>query len=147
MTHTSNERVNETVLFAGMCARNFVVNLQTITTFLGDISSLKQLAVLVKGKVRGGHDCNWYSTVTGSVYLDALQIWLFPQLEESEPNNFIWPQHGEPPHWHLSVRDWLNITEPNQCGLAAKSLPMKLASHGLHVHPVLRHVTFICGGS
>ncbi|GFV66073.1 hypothetical protein TNCV_2891431 [Trichonephila clavipes] len=26
---------------------------------------------------------------TGSAY-DALQLWPFPQFEESEPNNFIW---------------------------------------------------------
>ncbi|GFT92214.1 uncharacterized protein TNCV_774921 [Trichonephila clavipes] len=30
----------------------------------------------------------------------------------SEPNNFIWHFDGAPPHWHLSVRDWLNITVP-----------------------------------
>ncbi|GFV00407.1 uncharacterized protein TNCV_3643851 [Trichonephila clavipes] len=53
-------------------------------------------------------------TVTGSAYLDALLLWLFPQLEESEPTNFIWQQEGAPPHWYLSVRDWLNITVPNQ---------------------------------
>ncbi|GFS75048.1 uncharacterized protein TNCV_1396941 [Trichonephila clavipes] len=52
--------------------------------------------------------------ITGSAYLDALQLWLFPQLEESEPNNFIWQQDGAPSHWHLSVRDWSNITVPNQ---------------------------------
>ncbi|GFX76224.1 uncharacterized protein TNCV_1233621 [Trichonephila clavipes] len=34
--------------------------------------------------------------------------------KESEPNNFIWQQDGAPPHWHLSVRDWLIITVPNQ---------------------------------
>ncbi|GFV61507.1 uncharacterized protein TNCV_3892971 [Trichonephila clavipes] len=52
--------------------------------------------------------------VTGSAYLDALQLWLFPQLEESEPNNFIWQQDGAPSHWDLEVRDWLNIhcTQP-----------------------------------
>ncbi|GFW34882.1 peroxidase [Trichonephila clavipes] len=52
--------------------------------------------------------------VTGSTYLDALQPWLLPQLEESEPNNFIWQQDGAQPHWHLSERDCLNITVPNQ---------------------------------
>ncbi|PRD25609.1 UNVERIFIED_CONTAM: Fatty acid hydroxylase domain-containing protein 2 [Trichonephila clavipes] len=51
--------------------------------------------------------------VTGSAYLDALQLWLFPQLEESEPNNFIWQQDGAPPLWHLTVRDWINIIVPN----------------------------------
>ncbi|GFT05981.1 hypothetical protein TNCV_3927121 [Trichonephila clavipes] len=28
-------------------------------------------------------------TVTGFVYLDALQLWLFPQLKESGPDDFI----------------------------------------------------------
>ncbi|GFX98398.1 uncharacterized protein TNCV_4001671 [Trichonephila clavipes] len=32
----------------------------------------------------------------------------------SEPNNFIWQQDGAPPHWHFSLRDWLNIPVPNQ---------------------------------
>ncbi|GFW94435.1 uncharacterized protein TNCV_2701561 [Trichonephila clavipes] len=53
-------------------------------------------------------------TVTGSAYLDALQLWLFPQLKQSEPDNFIWQQDGAPPHWHLSVRYWLNITVLDQ---------------------------------
>ncbi|GFU81386.1 uncharacterized protein TNCV_1380541 [Trichonephila clavipes] len=52
--------------------------------------------------------------VTGSAYLDALQPWLFPHLKESEPNNFICQQDGATSHWHLLVRDWLNITVPNQ---------------------------------
>ncbi|GFW50325.1 uncharacterized protein TNCV_4697411 [Trichonephila clavipes] len=52
--------------------------------------------------------------VTSSAYLDTLQLWLFFQLEESEPINFIWQQDGAPPHRHPSVRDWLNITVPNQ---------------------------------
>ncbi|GFW37770.1 uncharacterized protein TNCV_4629751 [Trichonephila clavipes] len=47
-------------------------------------------------------------------YLDALQLRPFPQLEESESNNFIWQQDEAPPHWHLSLRDWLNVTVPNQ---------------------------------
>ncbi|GFT05652.1 uncharacterized protein TNCV_1045121 [Trichonephila clavipes] len=54
------------------------------------------------------------TAVTGSAYLDALQLWLFPHLEEREPNNFIWQQYDDLPHWHLSVRDWLNITVPNR---------------------------------
>ncbi|GFY26181.1 uncharacterized protein TNCV_354971 [Trichonephila clavipes] len=46
------------------------------------------------------------TVVTGATYLDALQLWIFPQLEESEPNNIIWQQDGAQSHWHLSVRDW-----------------------------------------
>ncbi|GFX90929.1 uncharacterized protein TNCV_3167601 [Trichonephila clavipes] len=53
-------------------------------------------------------------TVTGSAYLDVVQLWLFPQLEESEPDNFIWQQDDAPPHSHLSVRCWLNITVLDQ---------------------------------
>ncbi|GFW42265.1 uncharacterized protein TNCV_1207201 [Trichonephila clavipes] len=83
-------------------------------TFSGSIISLKQLAVFVKGKVWDDQGCNWQPTVTGPAYLDALQLWLFPHLEESEPNNFIWQQDGATPHWYLSVHDWLNITVPNQ---------------------------------
>ncbi|GFV80331.1 uncharacterized protein TNCV_4957341 [Trichonephila clavipes] len=53
-------------------------------------------------------------TVTGSAYLDAVQLWLFPQLIESEQYNFIWQQDSVLPHSHLSVRDWLNITVLDQ---------------------------------
>ncbi|GFU67655.1 fatty acid hydroxylase domain-containing protein 2 [Trichonephila clavipes] len=63
-------------------------------------------------------------SVTGSAYLEALRLWLPPQLEESEPNNFIWQQDGAPPYWHLSVRDWLNITIPNQW-IDCKEPPVK----------------------
>ncbi|GFV70658.1 uncharacterized protein TNCV_3842371 [Trichonephila clavipes] len=53
-------------------------------------------------------------TVTGSAYLDALQLWLFPQLKEREPDKFNWLQDGAPPHWHLSVHDWLKSTVLDQ---------------------------------
>ncbi|GFU98195.1 DUF4817 domain-containing protein [Trichonephila clavipes] len=33
--------------------------------------------------------------------------------KKSEPNNFIWQQDGASSHWHLSVRDWLNINVLN----------------------------------
>ncbi|GFW82007.1 hypothetical protein TNCV_771361 [Trichonephila clavipes] len=36
------------------------------------------------------------STVTGSAYLDALQLWLFPELEESESDIFIWQEEVAP---------------------------------------------------
>ncbi|GFU23897.1 uncharacterized protein TNCV_3331661 [Trichonephila clavipes] len=74
-------------------------------------------------------------TVTGSAYFDALQQCLFPQLKESEPDNFIWQQDGAPPHWHLPVRDWLNITVFDQCNFR-KEPHDKRASHGFHVYPI-----------
>ncbi|KAJ4433763.1 hypothetical protein ANN_16075 [Periplaneta americana] len=43
------------------------------------------------------------ATVTGASYLDALQQWLFPQLEEGEPENFIWQQDDTLPHWHMEI--------------------------------------------
>ncbi|GFU71882.1 uncharacterized protein TNCV_1628231 [Trichonephila clavipes] len=42
-------------------------------------------------------------TVTGSANFDVVQLWLIPQLKESEPDNFIWQQEGALPHWNLSV--------------------------------------------
>ncbi|GFX88814.1 uncharacterized protein TNCV_2575211 [Trichonephila clavipes] len=94
MTHTSNERVTETVLFAGACARNFSKTKSAITV---------QRAFRIKFGCQPPNDNKTF-----------LELWLFPQLEESELNNFIWQQEGAPPHWHLSMRDWLNITVPNQ---------------------------------
>ncbi|PRD26125.1 UNVERIFIED_CONTAM: hypothetical protein NCL1_38970 [Trichonephila clavipes] len=51
---------------------------------------------------------------------------------QSKPNNFIWLQDGAPPHWHLSVRDWLNITVPNQW-IGHKEPPDKAC---IHFHPI-----------
>ncbi|GFW13989.1 uncharacterized protein TNCV_4701241 [Trichonephila clavipes] len=31
-------------------------------------------------------------TVTDSAFLNALQVWLFSELKEREPNNFLWQQ-------------------------------------------------------
>ncbi|GFV34245.1 uncharacterized protein TNCV_1775901 [Trichonephila clavipes] len=86
------QRQNLLLLCIERSVLSSVVNFQMIATFLGSIISLKQLAVVVKGKVRDDEGCNC------SAYLDALQLWLFPQSEESEPNNFIWQQDGAPPH-------------------------------------------------
>ncbi|GFY08687.1 uncharacterized protein TNCV_811201 [Trichonephila clavipes] len=74
-------------------------------------------------------------TVTGFAYLDAAQLRLFPQLKESELNNFIWQQDGAPPHWNLSVRDWLNITVLDQW-IFCKRPNDKDFVHGLYVHPI-----------
>jgi hypothetical protein len=50
-------------------------------------------------------------TVTGISYLDMLQFWFFPQLED-EPQNFIWQQDGAPPHFLHNVQEWLNEVLP-----------------------------------
>lgn len=53
-------------------------------------------------------------SVTGASYLNMLEQWLFPQLEENEPENFSFQQDGAPPHWHNEVRAWLNATVPER---------------------------------
>jgi hypothetical protein len=49
--------------------------------------------------------------VSGHSYLDMLQIWLFPQLNE-DSGDYIFQQDGAPPHWHLDVRCFLNKVLP-----------------------------------
>ena len=53
-------------------------------------------------------------TVTGASYLEMLQTWLFPSLQEDEPEDFIMQQDGAPLHFHLDVCCWLNDVLPHQ---------------------------------
>ncbi|KAG8309481.1 hypothetical protein J6590_084808 [Homalodisca vitripennis] len=57
-------------------------------------------------------------TATGLQYLEMLENWLFPQLEQ-EAQQFIFQQDGVPPHWHFSLRDYLNVKYPSD-GSAAR---------------------------
>lgn len=52
-------------------------------------------------------------TVTGIVYLDMLQVWLFPQLT-TDSSTFILQQDGAPPHWSTNVRNFLNTELPHR---------------------------------
>ncbi|GBN23589.1 hypothetical protein AVEN_50873-1 [Araneus ventricosus] len=52
-------------------------------------------------------------TVNGNTFLDMLQIWLFPQLQE-DSNNFVFQKDGAPPHWKLEVREFLRNVIPNR---------------------------------
>lgn len=52
------------------------------------------------------------ATVTSTSYLDVLELWLFPQLKEDEPVNFM------------------------NTGLAGLGLMTELVSHDIHVHPI-----------
>jgi len=45
--------------------------------------------------------------VTGINYLDMLQLWLMPQLQE-DSEYFIFQQDGAPPHFHFDVRAHLS---------------------------------------
>jgi hypothetical protein len=49
--------------------------------------------------------------VTGVNYLDMLQLWLMPQLQE-DSKDFILQQDGAPPHFHFDVCTHLNANLP-----------------------------------
>ena len=53
-------------------------------------------------------------TELGISYLDMLQNYLFPQLNEFEPQDFIWQQDGAPPRFLHNLRDWLNDVVPQR---------------------------------
>lgn len=46
-------------------------------------------------------------TVNGRRYLDMLQNWLMPQMDE-DSDDYIFQQDGCPTHFHYDVRDYLN---------------------------------------
>ena len=54
------------------------------------------------------------ATVNGETYLDMLEKWLMDNLSEEESDDFMFQQDGAPPHWSLSVRQFLNTTLPDK---------------------------------
>ena len=50
--------------------------------------------------------------MNGAAYLDMLENWLIPLLQEEMNNNYIFQQDGAPPHWHRDVRAYLNHILP-----------------------------------
>jgi len=50
-------------------------------------------------------------TVTGIKYLDMLQLWLMPQLQE-DSEDFIFQQDRATPHFHFDIRAHLNANLP-----------------------------------
>ena len=52
-------------------------------------------------------------TVTGINYLDMLQLWLLPQLQEGIVD-FILQHDAAPPHYHLDVRAHLSAILPGR---------------------------------
>jgi hypothetical protein len=53
------------------------------------------------------------STVTKETYLDVLQQFVVPQVEDLQ-RTAIFQQDGAPPHWGRIVRDYLDTTFPNR---------------------------------
>jgi hypothetical protein len=52
-------------------------------------------------------------TVTGMTYLDMLQQWVIPQLDD-DSNDYLFQQDGAPPHYHSAVRRYLNEHLPHR---------------------------------
>ncbi|GBN11579.1 hypothetical protein AVEN_178254-1 [Araneus ventricosus] len=52
-------------------------------------------------------------TVRFDNYLDMLEIFAFPQIEDLQPN-IIFQRNGAPPHWSLEVRKVLNEKFPRR---------------------------------
>jgi hypothetical protein len=52
-------------------------------------------------------------TVTGINYLDMMQLWLMPQLQE-DTEDFIFQQDGASPHFHFDARAHLNANLPGR---------------------------------
>jgi len=60
-------------------------------------------------------------TVNGINYLDTLQLWLMPQLQE-DGKDFIFQKEGAPPHFHFDVCAHHNANLPGRwIGLASHS--------------------------
>jgi transposase len=53
------------------------------------------------------------NNINGNIYIDMLENFAFPQLEELQPN-VIFQQDGAPPHWKRFVRDCLDQKFPNR---------------------------------
>lgn len=53
------------------------------------------------------------STVTANVYLDMLEQFATPQLQDLQPD-VIFQQDGAPPHWGINVRNFLDTTFPGR---------------------------------
>jgi len=50
----------------------------------------------------------------GTSYLEMLQTWLFPRLQEDESEDFIMQQDGDPLHFCLDIRHWLKDVLPHR---------------------------------
>jgi hypothetical protein len=53
-------------------------------------------------------------TVTGIVYVDMLEEFLVPILEEQSPDGLLFRQYGAHQHFHREVTDFLNRKFPEK---------------------------------
>jgi hypothetical protein len=77
-------------------------------------------------------------TVTTETYLDMLQQFVVPQVEDLQPT-VIFQQDGAPPHWGRIVRDCLDATFPNHW--LGRDGPLAWPPHPQTLHLY----TYFCG--
>ena len=67
------------------------------------------------------------TTITGIVYLDMLQEFLIPQLDEDDQEGRIhFQQDGALPHYHGEVREYLNTRFPGRW--IGRAAPISMAT-------------------
>jgi hypothetical protein len=76
---------------------------QEIIEYEGDSPKVNVFCILSRRKLYGPFFFA-EGTVTGQSYLDMLQLWLMPQMQEYF-NNFLFQQDDAQPHFHNDVRE------------------------------------------
>jgi len=86
-------------------------------------------------------------SVTKKVYLDMLENWLIPQLEDEEIQGYIYQQDGAPPHWHKEVREYLNERLPGRWVGRTAATDNTFCTPGHPGHQTWQRVISSCGVS
>jgi hypothetical protein len=87
------------------------------------------------------------ATVTGATYLDMLEQWLLPQLEEDSVD-FIFQHDGAPPpppHITITTFRATSMTDCHNDGLAVQLRGIKNCCIGHHIPQISSHVIPSCG--
>ena len=92
-----------------LCNVHFVQSTQR--TLLKDYTKVNVFCAISSQKVCGPFFFA-EGTITGMTYLDMLQPWLMPQLQNIQ--TFIFQQDGSPIHFHCEVRQYLNTVLPGR---------------------------------
>jgi hypothetical protein len=74
------------------------------------------------------------SVVVGIVYLDVLEWYFMPILQEEVPEDVLFQQDGVPPHFHHEVKGFLNHHFPGKW--IGRSKPVNWPSHLFSLTPL-----------
>ena len=137
MAQSGNEKAFCVTTFAKTISV-ITVQRQFLAKYAMELPHRHSIARWVKQFLETGCLCKGKSTGR------MLSEWLMPQLKEKVPG-FIFQQDGAPPHWHNSVREYLNEHLPD-VGLAVLEWMIFHSCCGPRGPPTSHHATFICGG-